>query len=271
MKHKMLILLVVIALLLGVYTTYYLLEPKKESGEVESKSEEYVLDEAIEENLTTEATEEIAKYNKGGEILYQSLLDDYKKAIDNKDYSKLNLLSYLQYNNSLRSQKYIEEHIGYTFKDLDKNGVQELIIGFYNLTDTDVLKNSILGVYTVQSNTITPIIVPWAYEKGYILKGGQILNKSLGGADYDKYTVYNVDNYKLVVSKTYRWQKNKSLNQYLYSEYLDYGSPEEYTIIDKDEYKEETEDLDSKVMKVKLRPFKMYREAGSKDEKNENN
>lgn len=101
------------------------------------------------------------------------------------------------------------ENIGYTFQDIDGNGVDELIIG--EVCDTHY--QYIISIFTLENKTAVPILEGWARNRYYILSNGLIYNSGSGGAAYSSYETFHLNDNKLetvehVVSSDEELQKS---------------------------------------------------------------
>ncbi|MCM1046327.1 MAG: hypothetical protein NC417_12530 [Candidatus Gastranaerophilales bacterium] len=80
-------------------------------------------------------------------------------------------------------------HIGYTLYDVDKNGVEELIIAD---TGGGVWDNRILNMFTIQDDQAVAVLYGWSRNRYYILNDGKIYYEGSGGAAYTTFATYRV-------------------------------------------------------------------------------
>lgn len=111
--------------------------------------------------------------------------------------------------------------IGYTFYDVDGNGIEELIIADMLNDDGGRWDNRILLMYTLYDDKPVLLIDGWARNRYYLLNDGTIYHEGSGGAAYTTFA-------------TYRMAENGiSLDviDYYFSDYRD-DSSKEYSLIE---------------------------------------
>lgn len=118
-------------------------------------------------------------------ILYKDLLDQYyaalserwdRDSLESKDFSYL----YAYSNNPAE--------IGYTFIDIDSNGVQELLIGEVNAEGN--YRGMIYDLYTVSDGGTTHILSSGERDRYYLCNNGVIANEGSSGAAYSTQSFY---------------------------------------------------------------------------------
>lgn len=82
--------------------------------------------------------------------------------------------------------------IGYTFYDLDGNGVEELIIADMLNDDSGRWDNRILLMYTLHDDKPVLLIDGWARNRYYLLNDNTIYNEGSGGAAYTIFATYRM-------------------------------------------------------------------------------
>ena len=79
--------------------------------------------------------------------------------------------------------------IGYTYYDVDDNGIEELIIAD---TGPEGWNNRILLMYTLYDDKPVLLIDGWARNRYYLLNDGTIYNEGSSGAAYTSFGVYRI-------------------------------------------------------------------------------
>ena len=81
--------------------------------------------------------------------------------------------------------------IGYTFYDVDGNGIEELII-MDTSEDSDIWDNRILTMYSLLDGKPVLVIDGWARNRYYLLNDGTFYNEGSGGAAYTIFATYRM-------------------------------------------------------------------------------
>lgn len=81
--------------------------------------------------------------------------------------------------------------IGYTFYDVDGNGIEELIIMDTD-EDSDIWDNRILTMYSLLDGKPVLVIDGWARNRYYLLNDGTFYNEGSGGAAYTIFATYRM-------------------------------------------------------------------------------
>ena len=82
--------------------------------------------------------------------------------------------------------------IGYTFYDVDGNGIEELIIADMLNDDGGRWDNRILLMYTLHDDKPVLLIDGWARNRYYLLNDGTIYHEGSGGAAYTSFGIYHI-------------------------------------------------------------------------------
>ena len=82
--------------------------------------------------------------------------------------------------------------IGYTFYDVDGNGIEELIIADAGDGDGGTWDNRILLMYSLDGNKPVLLIDGWARSRYYLLNDGTIYYEGSGGAAYTTFATYRM-------------------------------------------------------------------------------
>ena len=81
--------------------------------------------------------------------------------------------------------------IGYTFYDVDGNGIEELFI-MDTSEDSSVWDNRILAMYSLLDGKPVLVIDGWARNRYYLLNDGTFYNEGSGGAAYTTFATYHM-------------------------------------------------------------------------------
>ena len=109
-------------------------------------------------------------------LAYESVIRAYQTAYDE---GKTQDLQYV-FDNGLSEYVYGSAHAGYTFLDLDGDGVQELIFA-----DPEAGSDQpVFAVYTLSSGVPVALCVSQARDRFYLRTDGSIVNEGSGGASY---------------------------------------------------------------------------------------
>lgn len=81
--------------------------------------------------------------------------------------------------------------IGYTYYDVDGNGIEELIIMDTD-EDSDIWDNRILTMYSLLDGKPVLVIDGWARNRYYLLNDGTFYNEGSGGAAYTIFATYRM-------------------------------------------------------------------------------
>ena len=87
-------------------------------------------------------------------------------------------------------------HVGYALKDLDKNGIPELIIA--GIDANEFGKDIVYEVCTLENNTPVRLLISYARDRYYLRANNTIVNEGSSGAAYSNVNVYRVSGSTLV-------------------------------------------------------------------------
>ena len=82
------------------------------------------------------------------------------------------------------------EHVGYALKDLDKNGIPELIIA--GIGTEDFSDQMVYDIYTLAENSPVNLLQSWARNRYYLRTDSMIVNEGSSGAAYSNVFLYTV-------------------------------------------------------------------------------
>ena len=121
---------------------------------------------------------------------YQSVLNNYRAAYQAGGHTA-------QYatDNGLSTMIAHSSHIGYAFKDLDKDGTPELFIA--GLNGDDVSRSVVYDVYTLIDNSPKRLAVSSDRNRFYLCTDNALLNSGSGDANHSYYFVYRFGNNRL--------------------------------------------------------------------------
>lgn len=110
--------------------------------------------------------------------------------------------------------------IGYTFYDVDGNGIEELFI-MDTSEDSSVWDNRILAMYSLLDGKPVLVIDGWARNRYYLLNDGTFYYEGSGGAAYTTFATYRMAEDGISIE----------VIDYYFSDYRD-DSSEEYWLIE---------------------------------------
>ena len=147
---------------------------------------------ALFENGSSSAVTEPA-YLYVGDFLtaYSSVIDEYRAAYAQGE----GRFEYAMEHDLSEVVRY-STGVGYALKDLDKNGIPELIIE--GIGTDDFSEGIAYGIYTLVNNQPVNIATSWARNRYYICTDNTILNEGSGGAGHSVITVYRLSGQALM-------------------------------------------------------------------------
>ena len=103
------------------------------------------------------------------------------------------------------------DHVGYALKDLDKNGIPELIIaGIGNYSGSSNLETNIIyELYTLSASQPVQLVESWGRSRKYLLPDNRIYNEGSNGAASSGFILLKVDGTVLRFLEGY-WSSNMS-------------------------------------------------------------
>lgn len=125
---------------------------------------------------------------------YSSVIEKYKAALaasvsteaDCSEYGVSEMLPYRQ-------------SVGYGFKDLDKDGVPELLIAETGTEETS--RNILYAVYTLVDGQPTELGTSWPRSRLYLLSSNRIYNAGSGGASRAINNIYRLEEGRLILEE----------------------------------------------------------------------
>lgn len=94
-------------------------------------------------------------------------------------------------------------HVGYTFEDMNQDGIPELIIGYQDGETDNVFNNRILAVYSYVEERTTVVLEGWARNRYYYLGNGVFLSSGSSGASSSCIEICAFEDNRLVVRDFY--------------------------------------------------------------------
>ncbi|MBP5325045.1 MAG: hypothetical protein J6Y86_06090 [Pseudobutyrivibrio sp.] len=138
-----------------------------------------------------------------GEDLYNTVLSQYVKAVNEKwDATKLeekNMSPEFAY--AIYEMDNPLEHIGYAYKDINIDGVDELFVGI--IYDDDELPGAIYDIYTIVDNKPALVVSGTARNRYYNFDNHFISNVWSGGAGVYGIGIYNLESNS--TEMVYQW------------------------------------------------------------------
>ena len=127
---------------------------------------------------------------------YSSVIEKYRNAYlsgnANNDYHNE---SYA-YRNGISSYIGYSEHVGYCYKDLDCNGIPELIIA--GIDSRDFSNNELFDLYTLHENTLVNLATSHFRSRYYLKSDNTVLFTGSGGAAYNQWALKRVNGCELI-------------------------------------------------------------------------
>ena len=124
-------------------------------------------------------------------IYVGDFLTYYGSVIEKNRFAKQNGVSgYGQaYENNVSEWISYYEHVGYALKDLDKNGIPELLVaGIDSQSSNPVL----FEAYTLINNTPIQLLISWTRNCYYLTYDNRIYNRGSGGASHTSMEFYKL-------------------------------------------------------------------------------
>ncbi len=128
-----------------------------------------------------------------GEDLYSEVLEKYVTAISEKwDSDKLEEEGMSPEYNAINvaTKGGAMDSVGFAYKDVNNDGVDELLIG--EIAEGD-LKGTIYDIYTIVDRKPEHVVSGSARDRYYALEYGMICNESSGGADDTEWQSYDIE------------------------------------------------------------------------------
>ena len=99
------------------------------------------------------------------------------------------------------------DHVGYALKDLDENGVPELIVA--GISPTYDPGPVLFEVFTLENKTPVQLLVSWARSRNFLLPDNRIYNEGSGGASSSGFVLFQVSGTTLQFLEGY-WSSNST-------------------------------------------------------------
>ena len=117
-------------------------------------------------------------------------------------------------------------HVGYAFKDLDNDGVPELIVA--GIDRNEFAGDMIYGVFTLENGVPKPLVITNARDRWYLRTDSLLLNAGPSGAGYSSATLYRLRHGALEAMETVFTYFPGDPSDGCYHRYGDYSfSPQE--------------------------------------------
>ncbi len=114
---------------------------------------------------------------------------------------KTNTLTIDAYDSITEDTKDSPYNLGYLLKDIDNNGVDELILGEYPSDDDSSWNEVIYDIYTIDNNKIIHVVEGGERNRYYLCDNGMIANEGSGNASYSTYAYYTFTDASLILSE----------------------------------------------------------------------
>ena len=127
---------------------------------------------------------------------YSGVISQYRNAYEGSDKSP----GYA-FDNGISEFISYSNHVGYALKDLDKNGVPELIIA--GMGTEDFSNNVVYAIYTIENGQSVKICESQARQRYYLMTDNRIYMQGSSGAAYSNFEFYEVRGSKLAFTEGY--------------------------------------------------------------------
>ena len=124
--------------------------------------------------------------------LYSSVIQAYRDA-----YTTGNTDAQYAWEHGISEIIGYSQHVGYALKDLDKNGVPELIIA--GLGTDDFSEGMVYELYTLVNNTPVQLALSQARDRYYLRTDGLLVNEGSGGAGFSAVILKRLNGHELTV------------------------------------------------------------------------
>ena len=116
------------------------------------------------------------------------------------------------------------DHVGYALKDLDENGVPELIVA--GISPTYDPGPVLFEVFTLENKTPVQLLISWARSRNFLLPDNRIYNEGSGGASSSGFVLFQVSGTNLQFLEGY-WSSNSTdfTGSTMYHTSSDEGNP----------------------------------------------
>ena len=128
---------------------------------------------------------------------YTDVITAYREAYQNSDRN-----AGYAWDHGVSEMIAFSEHVGYAFKDLDKDGVPELLIAGTGMGESDFGVNVIFDLYTLKNGEPLNLACSWARNRFYLRADDTVLNEGSGGAGHTLFRVMHKEGEELVTDET---------------------------------------------------------------------
>ena len=128
---------------------------------------------------------------------YADVIAAYREAYQNSDRN-----AGYAYEHGVSELIGFSEHVGYALKDLDKDGVPELIVAGMEMGESDFGVNALFDLYTLKEGEPLNLTASWPRNRYYLRTDNTILNEGSGGAGHSLFCVLRKSGDSLVTEST---------------------------------------------------------------------
>ena len=128
---------------------------------------------------------------------YADVIAAYREAYQNSDRN-----AGYAYEHGVSELIAYSEHVGYALKDLDKDGVPELIVAGMEMGESDFGVNALFDLYTLKEGEPPNLAASWPRNRYYLRTDNTILNEGSGGAGHSLFCVLRKSGDSLVTEST---------------------------------------------------------------------
>ena len=128
---------------------------------------------------------------------YADVIAAYREAYQNSDRN-----AGYAYEHGVSELIAYSEHVGYALKDLDRDGVPELIVAGMEMGESDFGVNALFDLYTLKEGEPLNLAGSWPRNRYYLRTDNTILNEGSGGAGHSLFCVLRKSVDSLVTEST---------------------------------------------------------------------
>ena len=174
---------------------------------------------------------------------YADVIAAYREAYQNSDRN-----AGYAYEHGVSELIGYSEHVGYALKDLDKDGVPELIVAGMEMGESDFGVNAVYEIDTLINGRTYSLIVSGARSRNYLRTDNTVLNIGSSGASHSYWSVMEKEGGTLVVRSRTLTDDDGEGGVGFYQHEGDSYSREPYSsVLSREEFFAETEALESTI------------------------
>ena len=144
---------------------------------------------------------------------YASVIQAYKVAYESGNSGN----AQYAYDQNISEIMAYSDHVGYGFKDLDKDGMPELIIA--GIDTDDFSRNMVYDLYTLYNGLPVQLALSQARNRWYLRSDNLLYNEASGGASHSYFSLYRKTGTELSgIRSAFTWPDCSGAVDYYYQE-----------------------------------------------------